>query len=490
VGTTGQLRIFRHPPLLYRLVFSETWERFGYYGIQSLLLLYLVANWGLARPDAALLYGSYTSLAYGGAIVGGLVADAYFGATRTLFVGGLLMMAGYATIAAQTALPPGISHELFLVGLAAVAVGTGLFKPSVATQVGALYAPDDPLRESGFYLFYVGINIGGAAAPLLCGYVAERFGWDAGFALAAIGMGLGLLSLIGRRRGLIARPRRETNVQQWVLPAFLIAAIGVAVTLLHYPRYTLLALACAFLGSLASLARFAMTRATKAERGRLVAILCLLTAACFWWTLAQQAGSTLLLFAEQSVDLHLGPLSFSAAQTQFFAPLFIVLGAPVIAGGLLWLARRHREPGAPWKFAAGLAFAGTGFGLLALVSLYTPVDHKVRLEWLVTTYLLQTTGELILAAPGLAALAQLAPGPLKAQIMGLWLFTVAIGNLCGSWIAGLTPVAGGTAAIGYARLFGCEAAAGFGSALVMVVLAPVLGRILRISNGDGDVTVV
>jgi POT family proton-dependent oligopeptide transporter len=475
----------RHPALLYRLVFSETWERFGYYGIQSLLLLYLIAKWGMAKPDAALLYGSYTSLAYGGAIVGGMVADAYFGPTKTLFVGGFLMMAGYLTIAAHSVLSPGISHELFLTGLAAVAVGTGLFKPSVATQVGALYAADDPLRESGFYLFYVGINVGGAAAPLVCGYVAERFGWNVGFAVAAFGMGLGLLVLIGRREDLIRRSKYEKPTQRWVLPAFLVVTIGGVVTLLHYPRYTLLVLACAFLTSLASLARFAMTRATPAERGRLVAILSLLVAACFWWTLAQQAGSTLLLFAEQSVDLHLGPIPFSAAQTQFFAPLFIVLGAPIIASGLLWLARRHKEPGTSWKFAAGLAFAGAGFGLLALVSLYTPAGHKVPLAWLVTSYLLQTTGELILAAPGLATLAQLAPVSIKSQIMGIWLFTVAIGNLCGAWIAGLTPVESGMAAIGYARLFGWEAAAGFGSALVMAGLAPVLARILRRSGEEG-----
>jgi POT family proton-dependent oligopeptide transporter len=480
----GQNRYRRHPRALYRLVFAETWERFGYYGIQSLLLLYLVIHWRLPRSEATLVYGSYTSLAYGGALVGGVVADAYFGATRTLFVGGVLIVSGYAMIATQSLFFGAASHEIFMLGLAAVAVGTGLFKPSVATQVGALYAPDDPLRESGFYLFYVGINVGAAAAPLICGYVAERFSWDVGFAVAGLGMGLGLLSLMSRRGDLIVRRQRGGDPPGWVLPTFLMLAVGVAFVFLHYPRYTSVILACAFVGSLASLFRFAATRASVEERGRMVAIVSLLVAAAVWWTLAQQAGSTLLLFAQQSVDLHLGPIAFSAAQTQFFAPLFIVLGAPVIAGGLLWLARREREPGAHGKFAIGLGFAGLAFAVLAIVCVWTPIGQKVPLFWLVTAYLFQTIGELILAAPGLAALARLAPVPIRSQVMGIWLFTVAIGNLCGAWIAGVTPVTDGEAAMGYARIFAWEAAAGFGAALVMACLAPLIIRTLTGSRAD------
>jgi POT family proton-dependent oligopeptide transporter len=463
--------------MLYRLVFAEMWERFGYYGVQALLLLFLISEWRMPRADAALLFGSYASLAYGGAIVGGLVTDSRLGAARALLLGGGLIVFGYAVIASQSLLAGPSSREIFLLGLAAVAMGTGLFKPAVATQIGALYAERDPLRESGFYLFYIGINAGGAAAPLACGYVAMRFGWNAGFTTAGLGMAIGMIPIVWRRRELADR----RSGQGPTLSAFayaLCATVG-ALLLLHNYRYTLAVLLCAFAGNLIWLARFSALHATPAERGRLKVILVLLTAATAWWTLAQQGGSTLTIFAEKAVDMQFGFVSLTASQTQFFPQLFIVLGAPFVASILLGLARRGLEPGPPWKFAVGLAFAAVGFGVLALVCHLTAPSDKVSLAWLTSAYLLQTIGELVLAAPGVAALTQLAPPKVKSQVMGIWLFTVAIGNLMGAWIAGLTPIHETAGPPAYAWLFGLEAGLGLAAAAIMAALAPAVGRILR-----------
>jgi POT family proton-dependent oligopeptide transporter len=472
--------IFSHPPMLYRLVFAEMWERFGFYGIQALLLLYLISDWHMPRGDAALLFGSYASLAYGAAIVGGLLTDNRLGAARALLLGGCLIVLGYLILAGQSLLSGSASQEAFLLGLSAVAMGTGLFKPAVATQISALYGAEDSLRESGFFLFYIGINAGAAAAPLICGYVAFRFGWNAGFATAGLGMILGLIPIIWWRREL-ADHRRGTGLCL-VSGAYAIFASLAALVVLHNYRYTLAVLLCAFAGNLAWLARFAKKDATPSERDRLKVILILLLAATAWWTMAQQSGSTLTIFAEKAVDLQMGPFALTASQTQFFETFFIVLGAPVIATILLRLARAGREPGPPWKFALGLSFAALGYAILAIICfLSTPAD-KVSLAWLATAYLMHTIGELVLAAPGVASLTKLAPARLKSQVMGIWLFTVAIGNLVGAWIAGLTPLHASAGPPAYARLFAMEAGCGLATALVLVLAAPYAGRLIRRSG--------
>jgi POT family proton-dependent oligopeptide transporter len=471
-GRSRRPSVFSHPAMLYRLVLAEMAERFGYFGVQALLLLYLISEWRVERPAAAMLYGCYTSLAFGGAILGGIAADAYLGAARALLAGGALLLVGYMMLATQSIFPPSMSRDVFLFGLSLIVMGTGLFKPAIATQIGALYPAEDPRRESGFYLFYIGINAGAAVAPLVCGFIAARFGWEIGFVAAGIGTAVGLSPLFMRRAELadVRDSGRGAGARVFYLTLALIV-VGVF-EVLNNVRYALVVIALLFCFGVSRLFLIFKVKATEEERSHLKAILLLLLAAVVWWTLAQQAGSTLTLFTESWVDLRMGPLNITAAQTQFLPPLFIVLFAPLIAWVFLRLARRGNEPSAPWKFAIGLGSAGLGFLILSLVCLVSPAAPRISLGWLALTYLLQTVGELILAAPGIAVLTKLAPARAKSQVMGLWLFTVAIGNFGGAWIAGQAPIGKVAGLLGYGRLFAMEAALGIGAAVLMAAISP------------------
>jgi POT family proton-dependent oligopeptide transporter len=475
--------LWGHPRGLYYLVFSEMWERFSFFGMKALLILYLIDHWRMSDGDATTMFGAYMALTYGSSLLGGILADRVFGLRRSLLLGGALIAIGNVTLAVQDGLGGTgvVVQALFTLALALIVTGTGLFKPSVATQVGALYPAEDQRREGGFYVFYMGINLGGIMAPLVCGYLGHYYGWSWGFGASAVGMTFGLLMVAAGRKYLpdpLALPATPLRTALGiVLPAM---AIALGYVLLRHPNAVGPVLGIALGCALAMLFRYMATSATREERRRIVAALILIVGATAFWSLSQQAGSSLTLFAARAVDLNAGPVSLRPAQTPFLNPVFVVLLAPLFALSWRWLSRRRLEPLPPLKFVMGLALAGAGFGVLALGAHLAHDGHRVAFGWMIFAYLLITCGELCLVTPGLSTITQLAPKRVSTLMMGLWLFSLSAGNFIGAKIAGLTmsAAAGGSDPASFAGPFAKVALAAGIAACAMLLVTPILNRIL------------
>lgn len=478
---SGQGASRPHPPGIVVLFFAEMWERYSYYGMRSLLIFYLIERFSLAPSDAVVTYGAYTSLVYGSAIVGGYFADRLIGLWRSVQWGGALILTGHLALAweGQFARDAAAVAPLFYVALACIVAGTGFFKPSSTALVSALYPDRDPRREAGYYVFYLGINLGSALAALTVGYVGQRLGWSYGFGLAAVGMLLGLLvtMLAGHHVAPHApRPPAEVSRRIWQGPSVLFATVLGAYLLLRQPDRVGVALLVALgLGSVI-LWRQCNAGEDRAARRRLAAAAVVLGVATLFWSLFEQAGSSFALFTAQSVDLALGAgVALTPAQTQFFNPLFILLGTPFFASLWLRLARAGHEPGVAVKLALAMLQVGIGFVCLVIgiAQAATGAEASVALVWLVLAYLFHTSGELCLSPLAMSTLARLVPAGSTSLVMGLWLFTLAAGNFVGGQLAarivGTRPAEGGPVPLAeFSRVFLVVAAL---SALVAVILA-------------------
>lgn len=387
-----------HPRGLSVLFFTEMWERFSFYGLRSLLILFMVApvsagGLGFPTARAASIYGLYTMSVYALSIPGGWLADRVIGHFRAVLIGGILIACGHFSMALPT-LPS------FFAGLALIVLGTGLLKPNVTTLVGALYAPEDARRDAGFSLFYMGINIGAMVAPLICGYLGQRVDWHIGFAAAGVGMLFGLTQYVLGRRAL--KPVR--------------------------PRDLDVAAAAADEAPL-----------TRADWGRIATILVLLLFAVIFWGGFEQAGSTLTLFADRHTRLSVFGFSFPSSWFQAEQPLFVILLAPVFAW--MWVRLGKREPASPTKFAFGLVLLALGY-LVIVPGALIAHKHGVRVSpmWLTTLYLLHTFGELCLSPVGLSLVTRLSPRRLVGLMMGVWFLATAFGNYLAGWVAGFSDV--------------------------------------------------
>ncbi|HEX2060040.1 MAG TPA: peptide MFS transporter [Thermoanaerobaculia bacterium] len=386
-----------HPRGLSTLFFTEMWERFSYYGMRSLLILFMVApaaTGGLGFPtkQAASLYGFYTMGVYALSIPGGWIADRFLGHYRAVLYGGVLIMLGHFSMAFP-------SVPSFFTGLGLIVVGTGLLKPNVSTMVGLLYRPDDARRDAGFSIYYMGINLGAMIAPLVCGFLGQRVNWHLGFAAAGIGMLLGLIQYLhGSRHLADARnswsPRPATDGGRERPP-------------LHSDDWRRLGLIGVFF-----------------------------VFAVIFWSAFEQAGSTLTLFADRHTRLSLLGFSFPSSWFQSEQPLFVILLAPVFAW--LWMRLGRREPSGPAKFAMGLLLVSAGYFLLIPAARLASTGVKVSPMWLTCAYLLHTFGELCLSPVGLRLVTKLSPRRLVGAMMGVWFLGAAIGNFIAGWIAGFS----------------------------------------------------
>jgi POT family proton-dependent oligopeptide transporter len=452
-ATGARPRLLDHPAGLRTLFFTELWERFSYYGMRALLVLFMVAaveDGGLGFDDATAtaIYGLYTAAVYAVALPGGWIADRLIGSQRAIWYGGIVIMLGHFTLAIP-------SVTAFFAGLVLIILGTGLLKPNISATVGELYGEDDPRRDSGFTLFYMGINLGAAFGPIICAALGEsdRFGWHYGFAAAGVGMACGLAYFRATRHRLGNAGQHPTN--RGATPAeraarrrgWLAVAIGVAavaglaaflltgntrldaVALAGYATIGIVLYAVAYIGWLVTAGGLSAV-----ERGRVLAIALLSFAAAMFWGGFEQAGSTLNLFAERYTDRVVGSLEIPAGWFQSLNAVFIVVLAPVFAGAWVALAARGREPSTPVKFAIGLVTLGLGFAVLIPAAGFVAGGDRVLPTWLVTTYLLHTIGELTLSPVGLSVTTKLAPRRYVGQMMGIWFLTSALGNL----LAGLT----------------------------------------------------
>ena len=440
----------RHPRGLYTLFFTEMWERLGYYGMRALLVLFMsaaVAKGGLGLDDktAAAIYGLFTCAVYLGALPGGWVADRLLGSQRAVLVGGIIIAAGYFTLAVPRV-------DTFYLGLILVVLGTGMLKPNVSAIVGQLYPEGGARRDAGFTLFYMGINLGATIGPLICSYLGEKINWRLGFAAAGVGMVLGLVQFQLTRRHLGeagCRPvRRQTgSVRDWGIVAvgggviatlYLLVLSGVLHlnphTLASYTAYFIVAIAVVYFAVL-----FLFAGLDQTEKKRLGVVLVLFIASAMFWAGFEQAGSSLNIFADRFTQrvISLGkPFEIPAGWLQMANPIFVITLAPVVAAAWLALARRGRDIPLPAKFAIGLLLLAVGFLVMAGAAVLVASGNKVLPTWLIATYLFHSLGELCISPVGLSSVTKLSPKRLVGQMMGLWFLATSLGNLIAGLAAG------------------------------------------------------
>jgi POT family proton-dependent oligopeptide transporter len=448
IAAKGTSEILGHPRGLATLFFTEMWERFSYYGMRALLVLFMVdqiAEGGLGFSDqtATAVYGIYTAAVYLVALPGGWVADRLWGAQRAIWFGGIIIMSGHFVLAI-----PGLPS--FFGGLLLVVLGTGLLKPNISAVVGELYGKGDVRRDGGFTIFYMGINVGAALGPLVCGWLAQTNS-HYGFAAAGVGMLAGLIQFRYTRSALgtagvapdrVASPALRRNAWSviWAAVAVMVALWWAGVSGWLAFNATRIAAGGAFAIVCATVAYFAYIfvagKLSREERNRMIVIVVLVAACAVFWAGFEQAGSSLNLFAERYTIRDFGGFEIPAEWFQSLNAMFIILLAPLYAMIWVGLARRHLEPTAPAKFALGLIILGIGFAIMIGAASLVASGQQVLPTWLLFTYLLHTMGELALSPVGLSSMTKLAPKRFVGQMMGMWFMCSGLGNVLAGLIAG------------------------------------------------------
>ncbi|RXP45174.1 MFS transporter [Lutibacter sp. HS1-25] len=435
-----------HPNGLMTLFFSEMWERVCYYGMRVLLTLYLVKSLMKGDADAALIYGAYTGLVYAAPILGGKMADKFLGYRGAVLLGAVLMAIGEFVIL-------GGSEEFLMIGMGALIVGNGYFKANISTIVGKLYEDNDPRRDSGFTIFYIGINIGALLATTVVAYVGETYGFKYGFGLAGFGMLLGLLIFWSGRKNFAAAEGLDVTAEgkQKVLGPLNKAHLVAILSLLLIPvcyflirqnswmDYILIGL---FIFISFSLIKAGIAADTKEKvkiwKDRMIALLIFMIINIAFWACFEQAGTSLTLFADRNVDRSIFGWEMPASMTQFFNPFFIIVFGSIFSVMWVKLAAIGRNPSIPLKFAFGILQLALGF-LVTVVGLqFVNADFQVPLMTLVILYLLHTTGELFLSPIGLSMVTKLSPKNIAGTAMGAWFLSFAIANYVGGKIAAIT----------------------------------------------------
>lgn len=514
---TNDRGFFGHPKGLAVLFFAEMWERFSFYGMRSLLVLYLTQHFLFGDNEAQGLYAAYASLVYLMPIVGGFIADRYLGSRRAILLGAVFLTLGHFMMAFEGAgskqfidfngeryevvtegrgenakpflndgdstfsvrfsaeginiqdggsdlpklIPAGeytsiveqeeIYVQILFLALSLIIVGVGFLKANISTIVGALYNKEDPRRDPGFTIFYMGINLGSVLATLFCGWLGIAYGWKYGFGLAGIGMLLGLLTFILGKPLLRGRGEAPISLKGWMTAATWIGGVlALAPIWFLVQRDELVSSALTFISPalLVGLLLYAFVGFSGNDRSRMIVALILTAFSVVFWSLFEQAGSSLTLYAARNSSLEIwNGFSMTSAQTQFFNPGIIVIFAPVFAWLWITLAKRGMEPSTPVKFALGLALVGLGFLVLAFGAenyQYTvsDMDGTVRvlvpLIWLVLAYLLHTWGELCLSPVGLSMITKLSTARVVGLMMGFWFVSSAMAHTVAGFIAQLT----------------------------------------------------
>ncbi len=460
--------LFGHPIALYVLFMTELWERMSFYGMRALLILFMTAQiaeggFGWGDGKAAIIYGAYGALVYATPIAGGALADKILGYRNAIVLGGLVMTLGHLTLGLEPFFGEDNAELVFYAALAMLVIGNGFFKPNISSLVGKLYPEGDPRRDGAFTIFYMGINLGAMAAPLVCGTLGELYGWHYGFGAAGIGMALGLVGFLasqqyldhhglapGQDDGSDARPTfaRTPVLATWAgafiaipLFVFIIRAnelFGPAVAAMGGPADVLgTALTVIGLAILAYLL-FVAWQAGPVDGQRLGVVIVLLFFSMTFWAFFEQAGSSINLFTDRNVDRSVFGWEMPTSWGQAINPLFIVVLAPAFS--TLWqrLASADRDPSAPTKFGLGLLQLGLGFLVLWSSQFFATPEGMVPLVFLLAGYLLHTTGELCLSPVGLSMVTKLSPGKIVGFVMGAWFLATAFSHYIAGAIAAMT----------------------------------------------------
>lgn len=455
---TSAKTFFGHPRGLATLFFTEMWERFSYYGMRALLMLFMVAsveNGGMGLDDktGGAIYGLYTMFVYLLALPGGWLADKLFGLRKAVFYGGAIIALGHICLA----LP---FTETFFLGLLLIVIGTGLLKPNVSSLVGELYpASEQSKRDAGFSIFYMGINLGAFIAPFITGYLGESINWHYGFAAAGVGMIVGLIQYKATEKYLgdvganivfsgtdAERMASQKKIKTGLWIVGLIAAVLVTLLMLRIITIdpVIIAQTSGIVILICVIVYFAyiflFEKLENDERKKIAVICILFLFSAFFWAGYEQQGSSLNLFAKRYTDKFLFGWEMPASWLQAAPPIFVVVFSLVFAWLWVWLSKRNLDPVTPVKFSLGLIFMGLGFAVMMWGSSLLIADGILGPElspnWLIVTYLLHTFGEICLYPVGLSSVTKLAPQKLAGQMMGVWFMSIAFGNLVAGLFAG------------------------------------------------------
>lgn len=446
----AQATFWGHPRGLATLFFTEYWERFSYYGMRALLILFMKESiesggMGLDVETSAAIYGLYTASVYLLAVPGGYVADQILGLRQAVWYGGILIAAGHFSMAIPTT-------QTFFLGLVLIILGTGLLKPNISAMVGELYANESGARrDAGFSIFYMGINIGAFVAPIVCGWLGEGINWHYGFGAAGVGMLFGLLQyrLQGDYLGEIGLntshqgTEEELNRKKTYFWSILLVLIGITLAGL-FELFTInpVALANAGTAIILSLAVIYFIYAlffvdlSGEERGRVSSIVIFFFFSVLFWSGFEQHGSSFNVITREYVNRMFFGIEIPASVLQSTNPLFIITLAPLFGAMWVWLAKRNLEPSTPLKFAFGLVMLGVGFLVMVLLANIAAEGNSPAMSLMILVYFLHTVAELSLSPVGLSTVTKLAPKKLTGQMMGVWFMSISLGNLVAGLVAG------------------------------------------------------
>lgn len=472
-----------HPRPLWMLFGAEFWERFAYYGMRALLAVYVATAFfahlpqGEAQEQASLTYGGFTSLVYATGVIGGMIADRYLGYQRSIIVGGLLMALGLVML-----LLPDL--KWFLVGLAVIVAGNGLFKPNISAMVGKLYAPSDVRRDSGFTIFYMGINAGAFFAPIICGtWIGAKFGLQYGFLAAAIGMVFGII-VFQIRKGMLGHIGQSIEGRHGWGPVFaVLGGAALLVPLIYFLLSQSEVLGIVLLGLFGVLAIYLIWSGFAQDRvqgQKYIGMFILFSANILFWALFEQAGASLNFLARDFVD---APFHFTLFQSA--NPLFILLLAPLFAALWPMLDRKNLNPSIPRKFAIALIGLAAGFAVLVLgLKGFLGADNKIGWYWLASLYFIHTASELCLSPIGLSMVTKLAAPKNVGLSMGGWFLATAVANYLAGRISAIASGGGGAGeeAAGlaqYTQTFTMLIWAGLIVGGIYFILAPLINRLMH-----------
>ncbi len=491
-----------HPKGLYTLFATEMWERFSYYGMRALLVLYLTAElleggFGLDRKAALEIYAIFTGLVYLTPILGGWVADRFLGKRKTVYIGGLVMAVGQFLLAASAfmagSLDPASRMFMFNFGLGMLILGNGFFKPNISTIVGDFYDNNDPRKDSAFNIFYMGINLGAILGPFIAGGLGENVQWGWGYFAAGVGLIISVMWMKTRehtleRNGLPPNAPEDKmvldgkdwrNIVVYSIGLVLITLALVFIWGLIPHSVTDILIPVGFLGLGAALA-FVIFKGTKGteEWSRMAVIVVLAFFNIVFWAGFEQAGGTMNLFAKENTNRLLGSWEIPATWFQNVNPIAILIFAPIFSVLWLKLDKMKLNPRTPIKFALGMLFGAAAFWLMAQASNQAAGGHLVSPLWLVIVYVVLTLGELMLSPIGLSMITKLAPPKLVSVVMGLWMASFAAGNYFAGVLESILHSMNAKYDMGL-ELYPFISMTMLGTGIIILLLSPVLNKAMK-----------
>lgn len=503
VNNPNEETLWGHPKGLYVMFFTEMWERFSFYGMKALLIFYLTKYHLFSDDSSYLLIGSYAALVYAMPVLGGYLADNYLGFKKAIIFGGVLLVFGHLGLAFEgdqatksatgDILRDDFALQIFYLSLAFIIMGVGFLKANISSIVGELYQRGDSRRDSGFTIFYMGINIGSFLATIICVWLGETYGWGYGFGAAGVGMVLGLITFISGGRFYLGKgepPKpEELEKRKYGLKKeyfiYLVSLLGIAIVWQMVQSHTVVEwlLVVSIILSFIAIIYFAFSQPDIVARDRLLALLILIIFTIFFWALFEQAYSSLNLFADRAVDLSFFGWELKAGYFLSLNSLFIITLAPVFAA--LWIKMGRYNPNTAVKFGLAILFVGLGFGVLSF-GIGVAATGKVAALFLVVTYLFHTIGELCLSPVGLSAVTKLSPGKITGFMMGVWFLATAGSEYLAVLLAKIASIDSvgelvdvEQAKAAYQGLFNLLFYIGMGAGIVLLALSPVIKKLMH-----------